>query len=112
LLASGNLVGFIPTKDYLAARAFYQGKLGFEFVNLDQFALVVSVGGHKIRITKIPDFTPLQGAFLGWAVEDIQAAATWLRDRGVPPEKFPSHKTKSSESGPPLRRQNRLVQRP
>src|SRR5882672_2331194 len=50
MLASGKMVGFIPTKDYDKARAFYEGKLGFEFVSLDKFALVMSVGGHMIRI--------------------------------------------------------------
>ena len=89
MLASARMVGFVATKDYDQARAFYEGKLGFDFVSLDQFALVVSVGGHKIRIAKIPNFTPLQGTILGWEVSDIDAAATWLRDRGVPTEKFP-----------------------
>jgi catechol 2,3-dioxygenase-like lactoylglutathione lyase family enzyme len=89
MLGSAQLVGFVPTRDYEQARAFYEGKLGFDFVSLDQFALVVSVGGHKIRIGKIPNFTPLQGTILGWEVSDISAAATWLRDRGVPTEKFP-----------------------
>jgi catechol 2,3-dioxygenase-like lactoylglutathione lyase family enzyme len=89
MLDAAKLVGFIPTKDYERARAFYEGKLGLQFVSLDQFALVVSTGGHKIRITKIPNFTPLQGTILGWEVQDIQAVASWLRDRGVPPEKFP-----------------------
>lgn len=89
MLASGKMIGFIPTKDYEKARAFYEGKLGFEFVSLDQFALVLSVGGHKIRISKIPNFTPLQGTILGWEVQDIEAVARWLRDKGVAPEKFP-----------------------
>jgi catechol 2,3-dioxygenase-like lactoylglutathione lyase family enzyme len=89
MLDSAKLVGFIPTKDYEHARAFYEGKLGFQFVSLDQFALVLSVGGHKIRFTKIPNFTPLQGTILGWEVQDIAAAVSWLADRGVPCEKFP-----------------------
>src|SRR5467141_5200732 len=89
MLASGKMVGFIPTKDYDKARASYEGKLGLEFVSLDKFALVMSVGGHMIRITKIPNFTPLQGTILGWQVEDIESVATWLRDRSVPPEKYP-----------------------
>ncbi|HLJ29372.1 MAG TPA: VOC family protein [Candidatus Angelobacter sp.] len=89
MLASGKMVGFVPTKDYDKARAFYEGKLGFEFVSLDQYALVMSVGGHNVRIAKIPDFTPLQGTILGWEVENIEAAATWLKDRGVTPEKYP-----------------------
>jgi len=69
MLDSAKMVGFVATTDYDKARAFYEGKLGFEFVSLDQFALVVSVGGHKIRIAKIPNFTPLQGTILGWEVE-------------------------------------------
>jgi catechol 2,3-dioxygenase-like lactoylglutathione lyase family enzyme len=89
MLASGKMVGFVPTKDYEQARAFYEGKLGFEFVSLDQYALVMRVGGHRIRIAKVPNFTPLQGTILGWEVADIAAVATWLRDRGVPCEKYP-----------------------
>ncbi len=89
MLASGKMVGFVPTTDYDRTRAFYEGKLGFDFVSLDQFALVMSAGGQKIRIAKVPNFTPLQGTVLGWEVKDIQAVATWLRNRGVTLEKYP-----------------------
>jgi len=89
MLASGKIVGFVPTKDYDKARAFYEGNLGFEFISLDQYALVMSVGGHKIRIAKVPNFIPLQGTILGWEVENIEAVVTWLRDRGVVLEKYP-----------------------
>jgi catechol 2,3-dioxygenase-like lactoylglutathione lyase family enzyme len=54
MLASGKIVGFVPTKDYDKARAFYEGSLGCEFISLDQYALVMSIGGHKIRIAKLP----------------------------------------------------------
>jgi catechol 2,3-dioxygenase-like lactoylglutathione lyase family enzyme len=89
MLASGKLVGFIPTTDYDKARAFYEGKLGFTFLSLDQFALVMTVGGHMIRIAKMPNFTPLQGTILGWEVADITGVVNWLKDRGVSPEKYP-----------------------
>jgi catechol 2,3-dioxygenase-like lactoylglutathione lyase family enzyme len=89
MLDSAKLVGFVPTTDYEKARAFYEGKLGFKFVSLDQFALVMKVGAHKIRISKVPNFKPLQGTILGWEVENIEAAAKWLGDRGVATEKFP-----------------------
>ena len=89
MLDSGNMVGFVPTTDYEKARAFYEGKLGFEFISLDQFALVVKVGGHTIRITKMPNFAPLQGTILGWEVGDIVAVVGWLKDRGVLVEKYP-----------------------
>ena len=89
MLASGKLTGFIPTKDYDKARAFYVDKLAFEFVSLDQFALVLSLGGHKFRVSKVPNFTPLQGTILGWEVTDIEAVVRWLAERGVATEKYP-----------------------
>lgn len=88
MLHSAKMVGFIPTTDYDKARAFYEGKLGFEFVSLDQYALVVKVGGHRIRIAKIPNFTPLHGTILGWEVADVASVARWLSDRGVLTEKY------------------------
>ena len=89
MLESGKLAGFLATTDYDRARQFYEGKLGFEFVSLDQYALVMRVGGHSIRISKIPNFTPRQATVLGWEVTDIMAVASWLRDRGVDLEKYP-----------------------
>jgi catechol 2,3-dioxygenase-like lactoylglutathione lyase family enzyme len=89
MLASGRLVGFLFTNDYDQARAFYVGKLGCEFVSQDQFALVVTLGGHMIRIAKIPNFTPAQGTVLGWAVDEIEAVVEWLQEQGVKLEKYP-----------------------
>jgi catechol 2,3-dioxygenase-like lactoylglutathione lyase family enzyme len=90
MLASARLAGFIATNDYDAARAFWVDKLGFEFVSLDQFALVVRAGASHIRIGKIGEaFTPRRGTVLGWEVDDIRAAAKWLTERGVVLEKFP-----------------------
>jgi catechol 2,3-dioxygenase-like lactoylglutathione lyase family enzyme len=89
MLASSDMVGFVLTKDYDKARAFYEGKLGFEFVSLDQFALVMKAGKSKIRISKIPTFTPLQSTVLGWEVKDIVAVAKWLAAQGVELEKYP-----------------------
>lgn len=89
MLSTGKLVGFIPTKDYDKARAFYEGKLGFEFVSLDQYALVMRVGGHMIRIVKLANYTPHQATILGWEVPDAKSAAIWLKERGVETEKYP-----------------------
>lgn len=89
MLAESKMVGFVLTTDYEAARAFYEGKLGFTYVSQDQFALVVKAGENKIRIAKVPNFTPLQGTVLGWEVENIEDVAKWLQARGVALEKFP-----------------------
>ena len=89
MLASMNMMGFVLTKDYDKARAFYEGKLGFDFVSLDKFALVMQAGKSSIRIVKVPTFTPLQSTVLGWEVDDIEAMVAWLANRFVAFEKYP-----------------------
>jgi catechol 2,3-dioxygenase-like lactoylglutathione lyase family enzyme len=89
MLSTAKMMGFVLTKDYEVARAFYEGKLGFAFVSQDQFALVVQAGEHKIRIVKMPNFTALPATVLGWQVQRIEEVAKWLRERGVTLEKFP-----------------------
>ena len=88
MLTASKLVGFLTTTDYERARAFYEGKLGFEFVSLDQFALALRSGENMIRICKVETFQPAQGTVLGWEVKDIRAAVQWLNSRGVVTEKY------------------------
>ena len=88
MLNSGKLVGVVMTTDYEAARAFYEGKLGLEYVSQDQFALVMRSGGHMVRIGKLPSVTPAQHTILGWEVGDIEAVVKWLKSRGVETEKY------------------------
>lgn len=89
MLSSAKMMGFGLTKDYDKARAFYEGKLGLQFVSLDQFALAMRAGENMVRISKMPNFTPFQSTVLGWEVRDIQAVVAWLQKRGVDFEKYP-----------------------
>jgi catechol 2,3-dioxygenase-like lactoylglutathione lyase family enzyme len=89
MLASGKLVGFVPTKDSKRAREFYEGKLGFQFVSDDQFALVMQAGKSMIRIAKVKDFKPAQYTVMGWEVADVEAMVKLLNGRGVKFEKYP-----------------------
>ena len=89
MLASGKLIGFVPTKNSKRAREFYEGKLGFRFVSDDQFALVMQAGESSIRIAKVKDFTPAQYTVMGWEVKDVEAMVKWLNERGVTFEKYP-----------------------
>ena len=89
MLAAMDMIGFLLTKDYDKARVFYEGNLGFEFVSLDQFALVMQAGKSMIRIVRVPTFTPLQSTVLGWEVTDIETMVAWLAKRGVVFEKYP-----------------------
>jgi hypothetical protein len=95
MLASGKLIGFVPTKDSKRSRGFYEGKLGFNFVSDDQFALVMQAGKSMIRVAKAGKFTPAQYTVMGWEVTDIEAMVKWLNGRGVTFEKYPLSKIKS-----------------
>jgi len=89
MLTAGKMVGFVATTDYEKARSFYEGKLGFTFVSLDQFALVVQAGENHIRIVKVAEFEPFPGTVLGWEVPDVRAAVLWLKERKIATEKYP-----------------------
>ena len=89
MLASGKIVGFIPSKDSSTARPFYEEKVGFQFVSDDQFALVMRANETTIRITKLQNFTPAPFTILGWEVGNISAVVTWLKQRGVTFETYP-----------------------
>lgn len=88
MLASSKVIGFVPTKDSAKARSFYEGKLGFQFVSDDQFALVLRAGETMIRIAKA-DFNPAPFTVLGWEVSNIEEMVAWLQKRGVVFEKYP-----------------------
>jgi catechol 2,3-dioxygenase-like lactoylglutathione lyase family enzyme len=89
MLAASKLIGFVPTKDSKRSREFYEGKLGFQFVSDDQFALVMQAGDSMIRIAKAGNFTPAQYTVMGWEVTEIEAMVKWLNGRGVMFEKYP-----------------------
>ena len=89
MLASSKIIGFVPTKDSAKARGFYEGKLGFQFVGDDMFALVMRAGETMIRIAKAQDFTPAPYTVLGWEVSNIEEVVKWLQKRGVAFEKYP-----------------------
>jgi catechol 2,3-dioxygenase-like lactoylglutathione lyase family enzyme len=96
MLASSKIIGFVPTKDSAKARSFYEGKLGFQFVSDDMFALVMRAGGTMIRVAKAKDFTPAPYTVMGWEVSNIEEIVAWLQKRGVEFEKYPFVEDKES----------------
>jgi catechol 2,3-dioxygenase-like lactoylglutathione lyase family enzyme len=87
MLGSLNIVAFVPTKDAVKARAFYEGLLGLRFVKDDGFALVLDANGIMVRVAKA-EFTPALFTILGWQVADIEKVAEELQDKGVHFERF------------------------
>jgi catechol 2,3-dioxygenase-like lactoylglutathione lyase family enzyme len=88
MLATSNIVAFIPTKDSQRARSFYEEILGLRFVSDDAFALVLDANGTSIRITKLKEFTPARYTVLGWEVSRIDEVVDDLRKKGVGFERY------------------------
>src|SRR6202140_380514 len=88
MLASSKIIGFVPTKDSVKARGFYEGILQFQFVSDDMFALVMRAGETMLRLGKVQDFTPAPYTVLGWEVSNIEEVVKGLQKRGVALEKF------------------------
>ena len=87
-LANLQPIGFIPMVNAKAARAFYEGTLGLEFVSDDDFALVFRSGGVMVRVVRVGEFTPAQFTVFGWETPDIEAAVDALTAKGVAFERF------------------------
>ena len=88
-LDSASVMGFIPTKDFARARAFYADKLGLPLVTEDDFALVFKSSGTVIRVVKVNEFAPAGFTILGWQVEDAPKSVTALAERGIVFERYP-----------------------
>jgi len=89
MLATRRIVGFIPTRDYAKARAFYEGTLGLEVMSQDRFALVLRTAGNMIRVAKTPEFVAQPFTVLGWESPRMDEDVAELRRRGVVFERYP-----------------------
>ena len=87
MLGSTNIVAFVPTKDPVKARTFYEGVLGLRFVKDDGFALVLDANGIMVRVAKA-EFTPARFTILGWQVTEIEKMVRELKQKGVQFERF------------------------
>src|ERR1700733_9260750 len=82
MLAHNPIIAFIPTKDAVRARKFYE-TLGLRFVSDDDFAIVMDANGTMVRVVRIDDFTPLPFTILGWQVTDIHKTVAEMTAKGV-----------------------------
>lgn len=89
MLGANSVIGFIPTKDFALAKAFYEGVLGLRLTAMDDFALVFASGGTVIRVVKVGAFQPAPYTILGWQVQNATQAVSALAARGVTFERFP-----------------------
>src|SRR5712692_7616347 len=71
MLASMDIIAFVPTKNPKKAREFFETTLGLRFLSDDQFALVFDANGVMVRVVDVSgvaDYKPAPFTILGWSV--------------------------------------------
>ena len=82
-LKSSKITVFLATSDAKAARTFYEDTLGLELQSDDPFALVYQLAGAELRLSKVPNHTPLPFTVLDWQVVSVDEAHMALTSKGV-----------------------------
>ncbi|HWF17829.1 MAG TPA: VOC family protein [Verrucomicrobiae bacterium] len=88
MLNQAPVIGFIPSRDFKPARAFYEGVLGLRVLSVDAFAMVFDANGTPIRVTLVGKFEPHPFTILGWRVPRIEETVSQLKSKGVRFERF------------------------
>src|ERR1700716_785580 len=71
MLASMDIIMFVPTRSPKEAREFFETTLGLRFVSDDQFALVFDANGVMMRVVDVSgvaDYKPAPFTILGSSV--------------------------------------------
>ena len=90
ILRLSPITTFVATTNPALARAFYSDVLGFTLIRDEPTALVFSLYGAMLRVSKVESLTPQPFAVLGWTVDDLVTEIVPLAQRGVTFERYPS----------------------
>ena len=82
-LKSSRTTIFLATSDAATARTFYEDTLGLVLTADEPYALVYALAGTELRLSKVPNHTPLPFTVLDWQVPDILAAHEALSGKGI-----------------------------
>jgi catechol 2,3-dioxygenase-like lactoylglutathione lyase family enzyme len=78
----------LPAQDLARARRFYAQKLGLEPVEERPGGLRYQCAGGEFVLFESAGGPSGEHTQIAWEVDDIEAAARWLRERGVVFEEF------------------------
>lgn len=88
MLGEAELVAFVTTADPERAARFYGEVLGLTLRDRSEFALEFSAANARLRVAIAAHVDPAPGTVLGWRVDDVDATARRLLDRGVEPLRY------------------------
>ena len=82
-LRAAKPIVVVCTRDRTRSIHFYRDTLGLILTSEDGLAAVFDVGGTRLQLSTVADFTPHEHTILGFKVSDVTAAVVGLRERGV-----------------------------
>lgn len=88
MFASADLQTLILVSRIEAAERFYGGVLGLSLRSRSDGALVYDVGRGTLRVAPVPDHAPSAHTVVGFAVPDVAAALSYLREHAVAVARF------------------------
>ena len=83
LLSNAPPIAYILTGDRARAKIFYAETLGLPITGENFFATIFNLNGTELYLTTVKDYQPHEHPVLGWAVLDIAATLTSLKDKNV-----------------------------
>ena len=88
LVGSLQVCAFVAVTDREVAKLFYGDRLGLKLQSEDDYGIVYRLNEARLRLTPLPDFTPLPHTVLGWNVADVPATVRALTDAGITFERY------------------------
>ena len=83
MLATSEVMAFLPAVDLDRAEAFYGDVLNLDVVARSPYATTFQLAEGILRIIKVDNLTPQPFTVFGWLVTDIREIVHRLRERGV-----------------------------
>ena len=83
MLGNYDLMAFVSTAEPAVGRAFYEGKLGLEVMQADDYGVVYAVNGRRLRMSFVRELKAAPYSVLSWVVPDIHRVVGELQSRGV-----------------------------
>jgi predicted enzyme related to lactoylglutathione lyase len=83
MLSDADLMAFVPVSDMARARRFYEGTLGLEVRQADDYGCMLAANGTTLRLAQVEDYARPAFTVLGWQVTSIEATVAALTTAGV-----------------------------
>jgi catechol 2,3-dioxygenase-like lactoylglutathione lyase family enzyme len=83
MLSGADLMAFVPVSDLARARRFYEGTLGLELRQADDFGCMLAANWTTLGLARVEDYARPAFTVLGWQVASIEATVAALTAAGV-----------------------------